>query len=95
MGLEVETKKTVTTLGHGRGKGFMKGLNLIAEKPPVLLQEDSKYALEKLSSIIMTKDYEDLSNHATEVMEGRRLFWYCSGNTSVIFSFSILHPTLY
>jgi len=39
-----------------------------AEKPPVLLCEDSKYALEQLSSIITVDNYEDLSNHATEAM---------------------------
>ena len=39
-----------------------------AEKPPVLLCEDSKYALEQLLSIITVDDYEDLSNHAIEAM---------------------------
>ena len=39
-----------------------------AEKPPVLIYEDSKYALEQLSSIIMVDDYEDLNNPATEAM---------------------------
>uniref|UniRef100_A0A7N2M3B1 Uncharacterized protein n=1 Tax=Quercus lobata TaxID=97700 RepID=A0A7N2M3B1_QUELO len=38
------------------------------EKPPVLLREDSKYALEQLSFIITTDNYEDLSNHAIEAV---------------------------
>ena len=38
------------------------------KKPPVLLHEDPKYALEKLSSIISSEDYEDLGNHSTEAM---------------------------
>ena len=38
------------------------------KKPPVLLREDPKYALGKLSSIIGNEDYEDLGNHSTEAM---------------------------
>ena len=68
VGLEAEGKKTVTPTKHGVGKGIMKGLSPTQEKPPVLLCEDSKYALEKLSSIITFDDYEDLSNHATKAM---------------------------
>ena len=56
----------VTQLGPGKGKGLMTGSIPVAEKPPVLLHEDSKYALEQLSSIITMDDYEDLSNHAIE-----------------------------
>ena len=52
----------------------MTGSVPFAEKPPVLLREDSKYALEQLSSIIMVDDYEDLSNHATEAMGEMSLF---------------------
>ena len=52
----------------------MKGPTPIVEKPPVLLCKDSKYALEKLSSIITSDDYKDLSNHATEAMRESRLF---------------------
>ncbi|XP_030961670.1 uncharacterized protein LOC115983174 [Quercus lobata] len=74
MGLKAETKKTVTPIGIGRGKGLMKGPNTIPEKPPVLLREDSKYALEKLASIISIDDYEDLSNHAIEAMGETGLF---------------------
>ena len=67
VGLKAKTKKTVTPLGLGRGKGLMKGPS-VTEKPPVLLREDSKYALEQLSSIITFDDYEDLGNHATKAM---------------------------
>ena len=73
VGLKAKTKKTVTPLGLGRGKGLMNGPSII-EKPPVFLHEDSKYALEKLSSIITSDDYEDLSNHATEAMGETGLF---------------------
>ena len=52
----------------------MTGLVLVTKKPLVLLHKDSKYALEQLSSIITTDDYEDLSNHATEAMGETGLF---------------------
>ena len=52
----------------------MKGPSTAQEKPPVLLREDSKYALEKLSSILTSEDYEDLSNHVTEAMGELGLF---------------------
>ena len=52
----------------------MKGPSTIQEKPPVLLREDSKYAIEKLSSIMSSNDYKDLDNHATEAMGETRLF---------------------
>ena len=64
----------VTKHVHGKGKVLMMGSIPSAEKPPVLLREDSKYALEQLSSIIMVDDYEDLSNHATEAMGEMGLF---------------------
>ena len=44
IGLMVEGK-TVTPVKHRAGKGFMKALSTIPEKPPVLLREDSKHAL--------------------------------------------------
>ena len=44
------------------------------KKPPVLLREDPKYVLEKLSSIIGNEDYEDLGNHSTEAMGETGLF---------------------
>ena len=67
VGLMVEGK-TVTPTKHGVGKGFMKALSNVPEKPPVFLHEDSKHALEQISSIISVEDYEDLRNHSTEVM---------------------------
>ena len=74
MGLEAEGRKTVTPAKHGAGKGLMKGPSTTQDEPLVLLREDSKYALEKLSSILTSKDYEDLGNHATEAMGETRLF---------------------
>ena len=61
VGLEAEGTKTVTLAKHGTGKSFMKGLSTSQEKPPILLREDSKYSLERLSSIITSEDYEDLA----------------------------------
>ena len=52
----------------------MKGSDTVAEKPPVLLREDSKYTLEKLMSIITSDNYEDLRNHSTKAMGEMRLF---------------------
>ena len=63
----------VTPAKHGAGNGFMKGPSITQEKPPILLCEDSKYALEKILSIITSKNYENLSNHATEAMRETRL----------------------
>ena len=74
VGLKAEGRKTITPAKHGAGKGLMTGPSTTQEKPPVLLQEDSKYALEKLSSILTSKDYKDLSNHATEAMGESGLF---------------------
>ena len=44
------------------------------KKPPVLLREDPKYALGKLSSIIGSEDYEDLGNDSTKAMGEMGLF---------------------
>ena len=44
------------------------------KKPPVLLWEDPKYALGKISSIIGSEDYEDLGNHSTEAIGEMGLF---------------------
>ena len=44
------------------------------KKPPVLLREDPKYALGKISSIIGSEDYEDLGNHSMEAMGETGLF---------------------
>ena len=74
VGLMVERAKTVTPVKHGAGKGTMKAPSTSQEKPPVLLREDFKYALEQLSSIITSEDYEDLGNHSTEAMGETGLF---------------------
>ena len=75
MGLKVKGKKTLTKPIHGNGKGLRTGSDPSVEKPPVLLREDSKYALEQLLSIITVNDYEDLGNHATEAMGETGLFY--------------------
>ena len=66
--------KTVTPVKYGAGKGFMKTSSTILEKPPVLLCEDSKHALERISSIISAEDYEDLGNHSTDAIGESDLF---------------------
>ena len=68
VGLMAESVKTVTLVKHWAGKGFMKAPSTDQEKPPVLLREDSKHALEQISSIMTSEDYKDLGNHFTEVM---------------------------
>ena len=60
--------KTMTPAKHGGGKGLMVPPPGSQKKPPVLLREDPKYALGKLSSIIGSEDYEDLGNHSMEAM---------------------------
>ena len=74
LGLMAEGTKTVTSAKHGSGKGFMILPPGSQKKPPILLREDPKYALEKLSSIIGNEDYEDLGNHSTEAMGETSLF---------------------
>ena len=64
----------VTPAKHGGGKGLMTPPPGSQKKPPVLLSEDPKYALEKLSLIIGFEDYEDLGNHLTETMGETGLF---------------------
>ena len=68
VGLMAKGVKTVTLAKHGASKGLMIALPDSQKKPPVLLREDPKYALKKLSSIITSEDYEDLGNHSTEAM---------------------------
>ena len=68
IGLMAEGNKTVTPAKHGGGKGLMVPPPGSQKKPPVLLREDPKYALGKLSSIIGNEDYEDLGNHSIEAM---------------------------
>ena len=74
LGLVAEGTKTVTLAKHGGGKGLMIPPPGNQKKPPVLLREDPKYALEKLSLIIGNEDYEDLRNHSTEAMGETSLF---------------------
>ena len=61
-------------LNSGKGKGLMMGGEPITKKVPVLLCEDSQYALQEISSIIKDEDYEDLGNHAMEAMGETGLF---------------------
>ena len=68
IGLMAEGNKTVTSAKHGGGKGLMVPPPDSQKKPRVLLREDPKYALGKLSSIIGNEDYEDLGNHSIEAM---------------------------
>ena len=74
VGLMAEPPKTATPIKHGVGKGLMKGSSQEQEKPPVLLREDSKYALEQISSIMSAEDYKDLGNHSMEAMGETGLF---------------------
>ena len=74
IGLMAEGKKTVTPAKPGGGKGLMVPPPSSQKKPPVLLREDPKYALGKISSIIGSEDYEDLGNHSTEAMGETGLF---------------------
>ena len=74
IGLMVEGNKTVTLAKHGGGKGLMVPPPGSQKKQPVLLREDPKYALGKLSSIIGNEDYEDLGNHSMEAMGETGLF---------------------
>ena len=69
-----EGKKTVTPAKPRAGKGLMVPPPGSPKKPPVLLCEDPKYALGKISSIIGSEDYEDLGNHSTEAMGEMGLF---------------------
>ena len=74
LDLMAEGTKMVTLAKHGGSKGLMIPHPGNQKKPPVLLCEDPKYALEKLSSIIGNEDYENLGNHSTEAMGETSLF---------------------
>ena len=74
IGLMAEGNKTMTPTKHGGGKGLMVPPPGSQKKPPVLLREDPKYVLGKLSSIIDNEDYEDLGNHSTKAMGETGLF---------------------
>ena len=64
----------MTPAKHGGGKVLMVPPPSSQKKSPVLLREDPKYALGKLSLIIGNEDYEDLGNHSTEAMGETGLF---------------------
>ena len=72
--LMAEGNKTVISAKPRGGKGLMVPPPGSQKKPPVLLREDPKYALGKISSIIGSEDYEDLGNHSTEAMGETGLF---------------------
>ena len=74
LGLMAKGTKTVTPAKHKGGKGLIIPPLGSQKKPPVLLREDPKYALEKLSTIIGNENYEDLGNHSIEAMGGTSLF---------------------
>ena len=95
MGLMAEGTKTVTPVKHGSGKGLMQVPSTSQEKPPPLLRDDSKFALERLSSIISSEDYEDLGNHSVEAMGETSLFAVAQVTLSVDLSSSILLSFLF
>ena len=88
IGLMAEGVKIVTLAKHGTGKGFMKAPDSKQDRPPPLLRDNSKYALEKLSSIITVEDYEDLGNHSTEAMGETGLFTVAQVSLPVNYVFS-------
>ena len=88
-----EGVKTVTPAKHRSGKGFMKAPSTSQEKPPSLLRDNSKYALEQLSSIITSEDYEDLGNHSTEAMGETGLFTIAQ--VIIVLQFTFVHSTLF
>ena len=87
VGLMAEGAKTITPAKHGARKSLMKGRSTSKEKSPILLREDSKYVLERLTSIITSEDYEDLSNHSTEAMGETGLFSIAQVTMSVNLTF--------
>ena len=90
VGLMAKGVKTVTSAKHGVDKGLMITPPGSQKKPPILLHEDPKYALERLSSIITSEDYEDLGNHSTEAMGETGLF----GIAQVTYP-SFSHPSMF
>ena len=90
VGLMAEGVKTVTSAKHGANKGLMIALPGSQKKPPVLLREDPKYALEKLSSIITSEDNEDLGNHSMEAMRETSLFSIAQVISVVFLSIHVL-----
>ena len=92
VGLMAEGAKTVTPKKHGAGKGLMKGPSSELKKPPPLLRDDAGYALEKLSSLLTSEDYEDLGNHSTEAMGETSLFSIAQVSPSTFCTF-VLYPS--
>ena len=88
-----EGAKTVTPVNHRSGKGLMKAPSTSQEKPPPLLRDDSKFALEKLSSIFSSEDYEDLGNHSTKAMGEMGLF--AVAQVMFVRRFTPVHSTLF
>ena len=72
--------KTVTLVKHGAGKGLMKALSTTQEKPPVLLREDSKHALEQISPIISAEEITRIRETTPRRPWGVWSFCSCSGN---------------
>ena len=89
ISLMVEGAKTVTPKKHVAGKGLMIPPPSSQKKLLVLLREDPKYALEKLSSIITSEDYKDLGNHSTEAIGEMGLFSIAQVNIRCFFFPSI------
>ena len=92
-----EATKTATSVKQGVDKGLMKGPSKDQEKPPVLLREDSKHALEQISSIMSTEDHKDLGNHSMEAMGEIGLFAITQVRLPVYFFprqlfFFLVHP---
>ena len=90
IGLMADGAKMVTPTKHGASKGLMIAPLGSQKKPPVLLREDPKYALEKLSSIIISEDYEDLGNHSMEAIGETGLF-----STALVTYLSFFHPSMF
>ena len=79
VSLMAKGTKMATPSKHRADKGLMIPPPSSQKKPLVLLCEDPKCALEKLSSIICSEDYEDLGNHSTEAMGETGLFSIAPG----------------
>ena len=60
--------------GPSIGKGLMKSQVPAIEECPILLREDTSYALKQLSSIIKDDDYSYLGNHVTKATGETGLF---------------------
>ena len=100
VGLMAEGAKTMTPTKHGAGKGLMIPPSSSQKKLLVLLHENPKYALEKLSLIITSEDYKDLGNHSTEAMGETGLFSITQVNIRCFFPrlyslFEINFPILF